>query len=80
MTLALVISVVVVALAFDYTNGFHDAANAIATSISTRALTPRIALTLAAVMNFAGASLPGNYPFTVNYKGQQGVVAILRVG
>jgi len=31
-------------------------------------------------MNFAGASLPGNYPFTVNYKGQQGVVAILRVG
>jgi hypothetical protein len=32
------------------------------------------------MMNFAGASLPGNYPFTVNYKGQQGVVAILRVG
>lgn len=35
-----VITVVVVALAFDYTNGFHDAANAIATSVSTRALTP----------------------------------------
>ena len=32
------------------------------------------------VMTFPGASLPGNYPFTVNYKGQQGVVAILRVG
>jgi len=32
------------------------------------------------VMNFGGASLPGNYPFTINYKGQQGVVAILRVG
>ena len=45
MELALVIAVVVVALAFDYTNGFHDAANAIATSVSTRALTPRVALT-----------------------------------
>jgi PiT family inorganic phosphate transporter len=55
--LALVIAVVVVALTFDYTNGFHDAANAIATSVSTRALTPRIALLLAAVMNFAGALL-----------------------
>ena len=44
MDLAIIIAVVVVALAFDYTNGFHDAANAIATSISTRALTPRIAL------------------------------------
>jgi hypothetical protein len=32
------------------------------------------------VMNYAGASIPGNYPFTINYKGQQGVVAILRVG
>ena len=57
MDLAIVIAVVVVALAFDYTNGFHDAANAIATSVSTRALTPRIALILAAVMNFVGALL-----------------------
>ncbi|WP_370291421.1 anion permease [Nocardioides sp.] len=57
LTLAIVIAVVVVALAFDYTNGFHDAANAIATSVSTRALTPRIALVLAAVMNFIGALL-----------------------
>jgi PiT family inorganic phosphate transporter len=57
MELAIVIAVVVVALAFDYTNGFHDAANAIATSISTRALTPRIALILAAIMNFVGALL-----------------------
>jgi PiT family inorganic phosphate transporter len=55
--LAIVIAVVVVALAFDYTNGFHDAANAIATSVSTRALTPRVALLLAAVMNFVGAFL-----------------------
>jgi len=55
--LAIVIAVVVVALVFDYTNGFHDAANAIATSVSTRALTPRIALAMAAVMNFVGAFL-----------------------
>lgn len=55
MELGLVIAVVVIALAFDYTNGFHDAANAIATSVSTRALTPRTALLLAAVMNLAGA-------------------------
>ena len=55
MDLAIVIAVVVVALVFDYTNGFHDAANAIATSVSTRALTPRVALALAAVMNFVGA-------------------------
>nr|WP_205693170.1 inorganic phosphate transporter [Cellulomonas sp. IC4_254] len=45
------------ALGFDYTNGFHDAANAIATSVSTRALTPRAALLMAAVMNFTGALL-----------------------
>ncbi|MEU6411009.1 inorganic phosphate transporter [Microbispora sp. NPDC046933] len=57
MELALVIGVIVIALVFDYTNGFHDAANAIATSVSTRALTPRIALLLAAVMNFIGAHL-----------------------
>ena len=57
MDLAIIIAVVVVALAFDYTNGFHDAANAIATSVSTRALTPRVALAMAAVMNFIGAFL-----------------------
>jgi inorganic phosphate transporter, PiT family len=57
LELAIVIAVVLVALAFDYTNGFHDAANAIATSVSTRALTPRVALILAAVMNFVGALL-----------------------
>jgi len=55
--LATVIAVIVIALVFDYTNGFHDAANAIATSVSTRALTPRAALLLAAVMNFVGAFL-----------------------
>jgi PiT family inorganic phosphate transporter len=71
MELAIVIAVVVVALAFDYTNGFHDAANAIATSVSTRALTPRIALILAAVMNFVGALLGQEVAKTV-----QGVLTI----
>ena len=50
-----VLAVILIALFFDYTNGFHDAANAIATSVSTRALTPRIALAMAAVGNFVGA-------------------------
>ncbi|GEL95771.1 inorganic phosphate transporter [Cellulomonas composti] len=57
MEVFLVIVVVALALGFDYTNGFHDAANAIATSVSTRALTPRIALIMAAIMNFVGAML-----------------------
>jgi inorganic phosphate transporter, PiT family len=47
--------VVATALAFDFTNGFHDTANAVATSISTRALPPRVAVGLAAVLNFVGA-------------------------
>ena len=57
MLLGLVVAVVAIALIFDYTNGFHDAANAIATSVSTRALTPRVALVMAAVFNFIGAFL-----------------------
>jgi PiT family inorganic phosphate transporter len=51
----LIISVVLLALAFDYINGFHDTANAIATSVSTRALTPKVAVVLAASLNFMGA-------------------------
>ncbi len=66
MDLALVLTVIAVALFFDYTNGFHDAANAIATSVSTRALTPRVALTLAAVMNFVGAFLGQKVAQTVS--------------
>ena len=57
MLLGTVLLVIVIALIFDYTNGFHDAANAIATSVSTRALSPRTALLLAAVMNLVGAFL-----------------------
>jgi PiT family inorganic phosphate transporter len=47
--------VVATALIFDYTNGFHDTANAVATSISTQALAPRVAVGYAAVLNFVGA-------------------------
>jgi PiT family inorganic phosphate transporter len=49
--------VVATALAFDFTNGFHDTANVVATSISTRAMPPRLAVGFAAVLNFAGAFL-----------------------
>ncbi|WP_244930216.1 inorganic phosphate transporter [Nocardioides sp. W7] len=82
MELALVIAVVVVALTFDYTNGFHDAANAIATSVSTRALTPRVALIMAAVMNFVGAFLGQEVANTVGSvisppSGSQGLVVVM---
>ncbi len=53
--LLLTIIVVIFALAFDFINGFHDTANAIATSVSTRALKPRTAVFMAAIMNFVGA-------------------------
>ncbi|MGY1742940.1 MULTISPECIES: anion permease [unclassified Blastococcus] len=59
------IVIVLVALAFDYTNGFHDAANAIAVAVSTKALTPRVALALAAVMNLIGALLSTEVAKTV---------------
>jgi inorganic phosphate transporter, PiT family len=51
----ILVIVVVTALAFDFTNGFHDTANAIATSVSTRAMSPRFAVALSAALNFAGA-------------------------
>ncbi|MFC5704201.1 anion permease [Cohnella faecalis] len=54
-TMILVVIIVALALGFDFINGFHDTANAIATSVSTRALTPRRAIILAAVMNLVGA-------------------------
>jgi len=53
--MTLLVVIVVVALLFDYTNGFHDTANAIATSVSTRALSPRAAVLMAAAMNMLGA-------------------------
>jgi PiT family inorganic phosphate transporter len=79
---ALIVAVIAVALIFDYTNGFHDAANAIATSVSTRALTPRVALLLAAVMNFVGAFLGQEVANTVGGvitppDGSHGLVVVL---
>jgi Phosphate/sulphate permeases len=68
---AAVIVLVLVALGFDFTNGFHDAANAIATSISTRALTPRIALGMAGVLNLIGALISTKVAATVG----KGIVA-----
>src|SRR5438128_9752750 len=55
MALTLLVIVIVVALVFDFTNGFHDTANAVATSVSTRALSPRLAVLIAALANLAGA-------------------------
>ena len=83
MELALVVAVIAIALVFDYTNGFHDAANAIATSVSTRALTPRVALAMAAVMNFVGAFVGTEVAETVGKgvinipTGEHGLVIVL---
>ncbi|MGI8678538.1 MAG: inorganic phosphate transporter [Jatrophihabitans sp.] len=80
---ALVVVIVVVALGFDYTNGFHDSANAIATSISTRALTPRIALAMAAVFNVVGALISIQVARTIGSgiirppNGRSGLVIVL---
>src|SRR3954462_6600640 len=51
----IVVIVVATALAFDFTNGFHETANVVATSISTRALPPRVAVGYASILNFVGA-------------------------
>ena len=53
--MTLLVITIAVALVFDFTNGFHDTANAVATSVSTRALSPRLAVAVAAVANLAGA-------------------------
>jgi PiT family inorganic phosphate transporter len=66
----ILVIVVGTALAFDFTNGFHDTANAIATSVSTRAMSPRSAVLLSAVLNFAGAFISLKVAATV----AQGIV------
>ena len=53
----IVVVVIVTALAFDFTNGFHDTANAVATSIATGALKPRTAVLIAGILNLVGAFL-----------------------
>lgn len=54
-SLTFLIAVILIALAFDFANGFNDAANAIATVVSTRVMSPLVAVTMAGVMNFLGA-------------------------
>jgi PiT family inorganic phosphate transporter len=61
----LLIAIVILALAFDYTNGFHDTANAIATSVSTRAISPRLAVLMAAGLNLLGALVSTSVAKTV---------------
>ena len=84
-----VIIVVATALAFDFTNGFHDTANVVATSISTRAMAPRIAVGYAAILNFVGAFIslevaatvasdvvdPGSVSLLVVFGGLVGAIA-----
>jgi inorganic phosphate transporter, PiT family len=85
----ILVIVVATALVFDFTNGFHDTANVVATSISTRAASPRVAVTFAALLNFAGAFIslevaatvaqdvvdPGDITTTVVFAGLVGAIA-----
>jgi PiT family inorganic phosphate transporter len=64
-SLLLVSIVVGTAVFFDYTNGFHDTANAMATTIATRALRPRVAVGLASILNFAGAFISVSVAATI---------------
>ncbi len=80
----LLIAVIVIALAFDFVNGFHDAANAIATVVSTRALPPRVAVTMAVTLNFLGAFMFTGVAKTItsglvkiDSSGQEGQIFIL---
>jgi PiT family inorganic phosphate transporter len=61
-----VVAVVLTALAFDFTNGFHDTANAMATSIASGALRPRVAVVLAGVLNLVGAFLSVQVALTIS--------------
>ena len=65
INLFLLIIVVITALAFDFTNGFHDTGNAMATSIATGALKPKAAVTLSGILNLVGAFLSVNVAITV---------------
>lgn len=66
-TLFIVVVVIVTALVFDFTNGFHDSANAMATSVATGALTPRRAVLVAAVLNVIGALLSTEVAKTISH-------------
>src|SRR4030081_4130147 len=85
----LLVIVIAAALAFDFTNGFHDTANVVPTSISTRALSPRSATAIAAVLNLLGAFIslkvaatiatgiiaPGRVTETIAFAGLAGAIA-----
>lgn len=81
--LIVTIAIVIFSLVFDFINGFHDTANAVATAVSTRALTPRSAILLAAVMNFIGALTFTGVAGTITkdivdpFKLQHGLVVVL---
>ena len=80
--LVITIAIVAFSLVFDFINGFHDTANAIATAVSTRALTPRTAILLAAIMNFIGALTFTGVAGTITkdidpFKLQNGLVVVL---
>ena len=62
----LVVVVIITALAFDFTNGFHDTANAMATSIATGALSPKVAVAISAVLNLVGAYLSTEVAKTIS--------------
>ncbi|MEU1408438.1 inorganic phosphate transporter [Streptomyces sp. NPDC005728] len=62
----IVVAVILAALAFDFTNGFHDTANAMATSIATKALRPKVAVLISAVLNIAGAFLSTEVAKTIS--------------
>ena len=65
IALIMLVLVIVAALAFDYINGFHDTANAIATCVSTRALSVKSAIFMAAFLNFAGAMVSTKVASTI---------------
>ncbi|HZU75588.1 MAG TPA: inorganic phosphate transporter, partial [Dehalococcoidia bacterium] len=64
-SLAFLIVTILIALSFDFTNGFHDTANAVATSVSTRVLPPAAAIVMAAVLNFLGAFISTSVAKTI---------------
>ena len=82
MTILGLVLIVVVALGFDFTNGFHDAANAVATAIGTRAMRPLTALLMAAVLNVVGALVSTKVAATIGSgiisspKGHSGLVLV----
>jgi inorganic phosphate transporter, PiT family len=75
----LLVLVVATALGFDFTNGFHDTANVVATSISTRAVAPRVAVGIAALLNFAGAFISLKVAATIGSGIVEGGLATLQV-